>query len=151
MAPLETFKAATQNTTQQDGGIEDFLSTMMADYKQSKTGQNWHLGNPEYTSHSDSTGQLKNVTNADGKQIMTFSNYKDGKPMQIEMSDGSQLKSYNGGITYECLESNGTLSPFGLTNLTIDDRGNITFDSPTGKDSRVTVAADGTTIERPNS
>lgn len=142
--------------TQQDGGMQDFLSSMMADYKQSKTeppsrAAERHLNNPQYATHTDATGKLASITNSDGKAVLTFDKYKDGKPMEIDMSDGSRLFSLNGGVTYEYAAADRTLAPYGLTNLTIDNHGNLTFDKPTGEDARVTLAVDGTTVERANS
>jgi hypothetical protein len=154
MASLETNRPTTVETQPNDG-IQDFLSTLIADYEQSKSAPpsasaQWHLRNPRYTPHTDSNGQLDSITDSNGKQVMSFSKYRDGKPMQIEMGDGSRLFSLNGGITYECVAPDNSLSPLGITNLTIDGHGNITFDNPTGKESRITVAVDGSTIERAN-
>jgi hypothetical protein len=108
-----------------------------------------HLNNPDYTPHYDASGQLERVTGPDGKTALTFSDYQNGKPMAIGMPDGSGIVSTDGGETYHRVTADGATYPFPLRNLEVDKRGNITFDHPLGKDSRITVASDGTAIESP--
>lgn len=157
---------ASEGKTPSNGGIQDFLASMMLEYKQSKLPQisapekqvtgptdtvDQHLNNPDYKQHYGPNGQLESVTGPDGKTVMTFSDYQNGKPMNIGMPDGSHFVSKDGGKTYFRVAADGEVFPFEFRNLSVDKRGNITFDHPTGEDARVTIAVDGAVIKSPHS
>lgn len=129
-------------------GVWQMMKATRADVDQGPAQR--HLEPKGYATHLDKDGNLANVTDADGKVVRTFEDYKNGKPMKIGMEDGSSFVTDDGGKTWQRVTKDGVPAPFKVTNLTVDKFGNVSFDNELAG-GRVTLCVDGTTIVAPDS
>lgn len=144
---------------QSSSSLDDFLATMMREYQAQKQSDantppdiaGRHLNNPDYTPVYGPNGELQAVNGPDGKPVVTFENWQNGKPMTITYPDGHKYVSKDGGQTYESVAPDGAKSPFPITGLSVDDKGNITINHALDPDVRVTMTPDGTVILSPSS
>lgn len=130
-----TWKMAFSGTT-----FGEVISEMFARYIDPDVLAREHLDNHFYQPQRGPNGELEAVVGPRGQEEFKFSNYNDGKPMTIEMREQGRLESQDGGKTYTHIRSGLHAT---MTDLTVDDRGNISASTEAPSKRFVTFTPDG--------